>query len=204
MHSILFMRLCYSCIFYVKWILFDESWKNRFGLFCPKSCKDIMGCFLVEPYFTGAQNSKESVGWKCSRCHHQISHRIFWGFIQKGFFGAFWYLGALMIIYILLLGLTLLSKNKIRILMQSVLAICVSLYSISLFVGESVQKYVIQTFRIWTWLFYFLLGGKISNITAWLSERISLKSHGALLGHNCTTDGYAAIFWYKYNCRRTK
>ncbi len=43
--------------------------------------------------------------------------------------------------------------------------------------GEPVQKHVIQTFRIWTWLFYFLLGAEMKTLKVWISAHISVVSH---------------------------
>lgn len=43
--------------------------------------------------------------------------------------------------------------------------------------GKPMQKYVTQTFRIWTWLFYFLLGAEMKTLKVWISNHISVVFH---------------------------
>lgn len=81
------------------------------------------------------------------------------GFVQSGTMWHFWYFGALIILYI---ALPLISKIKTERSMLTILVglcfIAISLQQFSYINGFAVQSQVIQTFRIWTWLLYFILG----------------------------------------------
>lgn len=58
--------------------------------------------------------------------------------------------------------------------------IAIAIELTSFYVGSPVQKHVIQTFRLWTWVFYFILGSQMLKIRKLFSERISVKSHAVL------------------------
>lgn len=45
------------------------------------------------------------------------------------------------------------------------------------FIAYPLQTDVIQTFRVWTWLFYFLLGSFIEEITSQLKNKIRFDVH---------------------------
>lgn len=98
-------------------------------------------------------------------------------FVQRGTFWQFWYLGALLIIYMLLPFLSKLNYKKKRVLLLTCGIIAILLEIASFQYGKPLQKYVTQTFRIWTWLFYFLLGAKMVTAKSWFSGRISKISH---------------------------
>ena len=85
---------------------------------------------------------------------------VFQSLVQKDELWHFWYLGALMLIYVALPILSkIIRKNGYKRVILVFLSICICLELYSLCTGYPVQKYVIQTFRIWTWELYFLLGG---------------------------------------------
>lgn len=98
-------------------------------------------------------------------------------FVQKGKLWQFWYLGALLIIYVLLPVLSKLNQKSRRVLLLICGVISIVIQVASFLYGEPVQKHVIQTFRIWTWLFYFLLGAEMKTLKAWISAHISVVSH---------------------------
>lgn len=89
--------------------------------------------------------------------------------VQGDYFWQFWFFGALMIIYLVLpLIHKPFSKLKPAIIMTAILvAIClaVDMTSIvrSIFGQTIVQSHVRQTFRLWTWLAYYLLGGLLGK-----------------------------------------
>lgn len=91
-------------------------------------------------------------------------------FLQKGTLLQFWFFGALIIIYFILPVVhKLLNKNKTtyKITLSILFAICVIVDIINIILGLMDKKIfteqIIQTFRLWTWLFYFLLGGYIGK-----------------------------------------
>lgn len=98
-------------------------------------------------------------------------------FVQKGKLWQFWYLGALLIIYVFLPVLSKLNQRSRRVLLLICGVISIVIQVASFLHGEPVQKYVIQTFRIWTWLFYFLLGSEMKTLKVWISDHISVVSH---------------------------
>ena len=66
-----------------------------------------------------------------------------------------------MIIYSLLPIISKLNERRKTILFSFFAIACVLAEFISYVMGSPIQKNIIQTFRIWTWLFYFMLGGRI-------------------------------------------
>lgn len=99
--------------------------------------------------------------------------------VQKGYFFQFWFFGTLIIIYLVL---PVLFKwfNKLCILMLSISIIITLLIDvISIISNFPIQSLVIQTFRIWTWLTYFMLGGIIKRrgIHDYITNKISLPVH---------------------------
>lgn len=95
--------------------------------------------------------------------------------MQKGDLWQFWFLGALIIIYIILPYITMLNEKHRRLLLVILGSISVLVQLVSMKKGYPIQKSVIQTFRIWTWLFYFTLGGEVKKCE--LFANITVKKH---------------------------
>ena len=85
-----------------------------------------------------------------------------------------------MIIYSLLPIISKLNERRKTILFSFFAIACVLAEFISYVMGSPIQKNIIQTFRIWTWLFYFMLGGRIEKMKNLLSKYVSMKVHGIL------------------------
>lgn len=86
-------------------------------------------------------------------------------FFQKGLFFHFWFFGVLILINLLLPLLRKLErKNVPKYVLLTMLfgLIGMGIEVVSLIMKEQILLNVIQTFRMWTWLFYFLIGGLIS------------------------------------------
>ena len=105
-----------------------------------------------------------------------IPQDIIKSFLQKGEMGHFWYLGALIIVYILLPWMSQKSFESKRFLLFLIGTVCFIIQIISLFIAYPLQADVIQTFRVWTWLFYFLLGSFIEVITSCLKEKLHFNT----------------------------
>lgn len=101
--------------------------------------------------------------------------------LQKGTLWHFWYLGALMIIYLLLPVISRFTNKKLKTLFFCTGVISIIIELTSFYLKSPIQKHVIQTFRLWTWIFYFLLGGQMSQIKQWFSKKVSVKNHVILL-----------------------
>lgn len=100
-----------------------------------------------------------------------LIYSTFLSFLQKGYFFQFWFLFALILIYLILPFLNRLLNQKTKIFyIISVLFIivCVLIDCTNIFInnyfGLSIKNLIIQPFRIWTWLCYFCLGGCLSKI----------------------------------------
>lgn len=106
-----------------------------------------------------------------------VPQDIIKSFLQKGEMGHFWYLGALIIVYILLPWMSQKSLESKRFLLFLIGTVCFIIQTISLFIAYPLQADVIQTFRVWTWLFYFLLGSFIEVITSRLKNKIHFDAH---------------------------
>lgn len=106
-------------------------------------------------------------------------------FLQKEYFWQFWFFGGLIIIYLVLPIIYKYYKSLKGAIIITGTCIVISLFIdlASIFranLGYSIiQVHVIQTFRIWTWLSYFLIGGLIrkSNIEDFLKRNITLGNN---------------------------
>ena len=111
----------------------------------------------------------------CGQVIYEIAHRhatvellfqlpmtFIKGFVQKGYLWHFWFLGALIIVYFML---PFLVRHIGELSHIWFVLICIGLVFqvISYCLGMPVQRYCIQTFRVWTWLQYFVLGGLIGK-----------------------------------------
>lgn len=101
---------------------------------------------------------------------------------QKGIMWQFWYMGAMIILYLLLPVLSGISRRNKRILMFLSGIIAVAFEIGSIIHGKALQSYIIQTFRLWTWIFYFLLGGEMITIKKVLSQKLAVKMHALVTG----------------------
>ena len=97
-----------------------------------------------------------------------IISNVFLNYIQKGFFWQFWFLGALILIYIFLPLIQKLfnktDKYKFITILLIIVSSLVDLFNIinNNFLGNDIIKNSIpQVFRIWTWLTYFFIGGLV-------------------------------------------
>lgn len=89
-------------------------------------------------------------------------------FLQDGYFNVFWFLGALICVYMLAIPLHNILNSKWRSIPLVILfLICCGIDLLSVIcidkTGRALQSFIPQTFRLWTWLFYFYLGGYISK-----------------------------------------
>ncbi|RSI64170.1 acyltransferase [Streptococcus oralis] len=91
--------------------------------------------------------------------------KIVGSLIQKGYFFQFWFFGSLMLIYICLPILKkFLNSKRSYLYSLSLLVVIGLIFELANIVFQMpAQTYVIQTFRLWTWFFYYLLGGFIAQ-----------------------------------------
>lgn len=91
--------------------------------------------------------------------------KVLGSLLQRGYFFQFWFFGALILIYLCLPILKKFLKSKNRyLLILSVLVIIGLIFELTnILLQMPVQVYVIQTFRLWTWFFYYILGGFLAQ-----------------------------------------
>ena len=91
--------------------------------------------------------------------------KVLGSLLQRGYFFQFWFFGALILIYLCLPILKKFLKSKNRyLLILFVLVIIGLIFELTNFLLQMpVQVYVIQTFRLWTWFFYYILGGFLAQ-----------------------------------------
>lgn len=87
--------------------------------------------------------------------------------IQRGYFPQFWFFGALILIYLCLPILRkFLNSKRSYLYSLSLLLIIGLIFELSnILLQMPIQTYVIQTFRLWTGFFYYILGGFIAQFT---------------------------------------
>lgn len=86
-------------------------------------------------------------------------------FVQIGQFSKFWYFGALIILYFIYPAINELSKFKKYYLFT----ICIigTLQNIAFLwnITDAGEMHVPQPLRLWNWIFYFMLGGLLKDVT---------------------------------------
>ena len=93
--------------------------------------------------------------------------KIVGSLLQKGYIFQFWFFGALILIYLCLpvLKTVINSKRKYVYILSLLVAIGFIVELANIFLQMPIQIHVMQTFRLWTWFFYYLLGGYIAQFT---------------------------------------
>lgn len=104
---------------------------------------------------------------------------LFGCLFQKGIFFHFWFLGALILLYCLLPLIDYIYKHKSYDKIVGVIVIINILidfvFILMNFKYEYIfREHIIQTFRLWQWILYYMLGGYIKHKTEKL-ENINLK-----------------------------
>ena len=91
--------------------------------------------------------------------------KVLGSLLQRGYFFQFWFFGALILIYLCLpiLKKVLKSKNQYLLALSLLVIIGFVLEMTNYLLQKPVQFYVIQTFRLWTWFFYYILGGFLTQ-----------------------------------------
>ena len=91
--------------------------------------------------------------------------KIVGSLLQKGYFFQFWFFGALILIYLCLpiLRKFLNSKRSYLYILSFFVATGLIFELVNIILQMPLQSYVIQTFRLWTWFFYYILGGLIAQ-----------------------------------------
>ncbi|VKV56592.1 repeating unit O-acetyltransferase WefK [Streptococcus pneumoniae] len=88
--------------------------------------------------------------------------KIVGSLIQRGYFFQFWFFGALILIYLCLPILRQFLNSKRSYLYSLSLLMTIGLiFELS----NILLQMPIQTFRLWTWFFYYLLGGYVAQFT---------------------------------------
>ena len=117
----------------------------------------------------------------------------FFSILQRGTLWQLWYLGALLLVYLIL---PFIAKSAHKEEWQAFL-LCVliseAMQITSMIQGKPIQSYICQTLRIWTWLMYLLLGAALPYICNKVRKSITLKRHGVFVGV------YTLLIWiYKH------
>lgn len=105
----------------------------------------------------------------------------FFSFFQIGTLWQFWYVGALLIIYLTLPFLTKISEKNRNILFVLVGILLIIIDMKSIINKSPIELTVSQTLRLWTWFFYLFLGGKIKIIKEKFYSKINITIHFVLL-----------------------
>lgn len=103
--------------------------------------------------------------------------------LQKGYLWHFWFFGSLLIIYLLLPlfhNTFFQKKHYHRISCLIFMLICLCINTLSIIKGFPLHMFIPQSLRLWSWLFYFLLGGLFSSAGSKM-QRFSIWTHALLL-----------------------
>lgn len=87
-------------------------------------------------------------------------------FLQKGLFFHFWFMGTLIILYLLLPFLHRMYKKSETMYISILVGLGVICFIVSLVMVATKNQFVLevpQSFRLWYWLFYYMLGGLLAK-----------------------------------------
>ncbi len=140
---------------------------------------------------------------------------------QQGYLWHFWFFGSLILLYLILPVLHKWLHHRPKALFISCLflmLLCIFFSILSMIRGYSIQMFVPQTLRLWTWLFYFLFGGLcavqknvfVKRFPLWIHALIvfalacinnfCIKKIGLYLVHarlaDLFYDNFSSILWY--------
>lgn len=101
--------------------------------------------------------------------HHNSDYtfidNVFGSFIGRGSYGIFWYFGAMIIIYLIYPTINYLFRFQ-RPTFLWILLLLITMQSLAFIANVTAhgEPKIIQTFRIWNWLSYFMIGGILNSI----------------------------------------
>ncbi len=137
-------------------------------------------------WLTFPQVFLSSTGWS-SPWVSSLFHSVINCFIQRGIW-QFWYLGALAILYMILqlaywIGKLTRSRSDsmIYLIWGILLAFGFTMQIFSIIKHYPVQRNYIQTFRVWTWTQYFMMGGILLRNKERLISAVPLNINMLLL-----------------------
>lgn len=93
---------------------------------------------------------------------YQLAVNILGPYIQKGHLGQFWFLASLIIVYLLspiLINFKMNHHKLYYVSLATLIVLSAALSYIDITNGKVVEGHFIQTFRLWIWLPYFMMGG---------------------------------------------
>ncbi len=114
---------------------------------------------------------------------HRIPINILGPYIQKGLMAQFWFFGTLILFYLALPLLKyIFDRPKLKWpLFMLVFLACMGVTILSVIKKSAIAMSVPQTFRLWTWLFYYFLGGILKQYQEKITHFLSFKLHAVLL-----------------------
>ena len=124
---------------------------------------------------------------------HPRIHSLYLWFIQRGSYWQFWYFGSMILIYLVAPWICRLMASKYaRWGLIITGACCTIVFFLNHYIAFE-RTYIIQTFRLWNWLFYFMAGayikqyGSPTRVPIWLVILMGLQccllvEYGPILG----------------------
>ncbi|GEM_PF-298022 len=113
----------------------------------------------------------------------RIPVNILGPYIQKGLMAQFWFFGTLVLIYLALPLLKyIFDRPKLKWPLFALLFLaCTAVTVLSVMKHTAITMKVPQTFRLWTWLFYYFLGGILKQYQEKITHSLNFKLHAVLL-----------------------
>lgn len=97
--------------------------------------------------------------------------------LNKGFFWQLWFMGALILIYLILPIVFIINKKYHKQFLAFLILITVVIDSVSLYKGFPIYAGLPMTVWIWIWLLYFELGGALYKIKNRIIRKMTFKTH---------------------------
>lgn len=94
---------------------------------------------------------------------HPRIHNLYLWIIQRGTYWQFWYFGAMIIVYLVSPWIYKLIASKYAKWGLVITGLCCTIIFFLNHYIDFERTYIIQTFRLWNWLFYFMAGAYIKQ-----------------------------------------
>lgn len=124
--------------------------------------------------------------------HHPRPHSLYLWFVAGGNLWYFWYLGSTILLYLMAPYVCQrVASAKAHLLLAGLALVCTIVVMLNVYF-QFEERFVILTFRLWTWLFFFVLGAFIREYGCsphinWLWVLVAMGSAAVFINTNLSS-----------------
>ena len=147
------------CFFMVNGYLMFQKQTVTYAYIWKKIIRILVVCFSWEALHA-------AVYWLYYHQFRNFLESFLFDFLQKGLFFHFWFMGSLMILYLLLPILRWIYEKNEAVYIGILIGLGIICSAMNLIMIVTKNLYVLeipQSLRLWYWLFYYMLGGLLAK-----------------------------------------